>query len=222
MYRWICMVTFVLMMNGLAAQHRLGIQSGYLINYTAIAEYERIDRHDFLLDSVDLTKTTGSVHAALFVESALGKGLYLHTAFFYQRKGIDAVRFTGEDGYTWRSDARQHYAGIREMIACRGAIRGGKAGWRIATGLGIGFTVGTPNGGALFSGPLYRFFMPFCRYNQVDMGWITEAGLSYRLGPGDLECKLGFEYGLTDVMEDAFIIGRPISGSVMVAYSIPL
>lgn len=222
MHRWLCIGIIFFMAGEVAAQNRLGIQTGYLLNYTAIAEYERIDRTDFLLDSVDLTKTTGFLHAGVFAETVIGHGFFLHSAFFYQRKGMDAVRFTDAEGYTWWSDARQHYIGIREMIAYRGAFRGGKTGWRIATGLGIGFAVGTPNGGALFSGPLYRFFLPFCRYNQVDMGWTTEAGISYQLGPGDLECKVGFEYGLTDVLEDTFIIGRPVSGSVTVGYSIPL
>lgn len=222
MHRWICIGIIFFMTYGLAAQNRVGIQSGYLMNYTAIAEYERIDRTDFLLDSVELNKTTGFVHVALFAETGIGKGFFLHTAFFYQRKGMDEVRFTDEEGYIWSSVARQHYIGIREMIAYRGAFRNGKLGWRVATGLGVGFAVGTPNGGALFSGPLYRFLMPFCRYNQVDMGWVTEAGISYRIGPGDLECKLGFEYGLSDVLEDAWIIGRPMTGSVTLGYSIPL
>jgi hypothetical protein len=82
--------------------------------------------------------------------------------------------------------------------------------------------VGNPNGGALFGGPYARFFGPFCRFNETDLSWMTEAGLWYSLGPGDIILRLSYQYGLSDVMEDPYVIGRPQSGGITVGYSLRL
>lgn len=43
-----------------SAQNSLSLHAGYLGTYTRIAEYERIDRFDHLLDSMSLSKSVGS------------------------------------------------------------------------------------------------------------------------------------------------------------------
>ena len=204
------------------AQHSLSLHAGYLGTYTRIAEYERIDRFDHLLDSMSLSKSVGSFQAALAVDFDLGKNVYLSTGFHYSRKGLAEVVFTDSTGWPWKTAARQYYAGLSVLVGYKHTFGEGPWGFKAATGLQADFAVGTPNAGALFSAPYYRFFMPFCRFDETDLGWLTEATLTRRLGPGNVELKLNFLYGLSDVLEDAFVIGRPLSAGITVGYSLPL
>ena len=52
----------------LQAQNYIGLQVGFLGTHTSIAEYERIERNDYLLDSVTLSQNVGSVQVALNTE----------------------------------------------------------------------------------------------------------------------------------------------------------
>lgn len=211
-----------LLMAQLQAQNSIGIQVGFLGTYTSVAEYERIGRRDYLLDSVKLNKTAGSVQAAFNMDIDLGKNLFLSTGFHYSNKGLSNVTFADSTGWPWSTPARQHYLGLSMLIGYHFHFNQSKLGLQLATGLQADFAVGTPNGGTLFSGPYYRFFMPFSRFNEVDLSWRTEAGLAYPLGPGDVMVKLSYQYGLSDVLEDAFIVARSMSVGISVGYAFKL
>lgn len=206
----------------LTAQNRIGLQAGYLGSYTAVAEYERVERRDYLLDSVDLQKTTGFLQLAAQAEIGLGKGVYLQTGLHYSRKGFDQVTFTDSSGFPWTTAARQHYAGVSGMVGYRHHFKESKWSLSLSSGFQVDFAVGTPNGGALFSGPYHRFFMPFCRFNEVDLTWATEGGVGYQVGPGSVDLKIKYLYGLSDVTEDPYVIGRSMSLGIAVGYSIDL
>jgi hypothetical protein len=64
--------------------------------------------------------------------------------------------------------------------------------------------------------------MPFCRFNEIDFGWMSEGGVSYKLGPGDVVLKASYLYGLSDVLEDAFVTGRTTSFGISLGYSLKL
>jgi hypothetical protein len=200
------------------AQNSIGIHAGYLGTYTAVAEYERIDRTDYLLDSMTLYKRVSSFQAALTADIGLGHGLYLTTGFHYSNKGLEEVDFTDSTGYTWYTPARQHYVGLSVLAGYKFNLKNSRFGFQAATGLQADFAVGTPNGGALFSGPYYRFFMPFSRFNEVDLSWVAEGGCFYSAGPGNVVVKLTYHYGLSDVLEDAFVIGRTMSYGISAGY----
>jgi hypothetical protein len=204
------------------SQNRLCIETGFLGSYTSIAEYERIERHDFLLDSVRIDRFIPSFQAALRMDIGLGKHLFFTGGLHYSQKGLSSVDFTDSTGYTWTTPARQHYTGLSMLLGYEVPVKNSKISLNFATGFQADFAVGTPNGGALFSGPLYRFFMPFCRFNEVDFTWRTEAGLSWDAGPGAVLVKLTYQYGLSDVLEDAFIIGRSQSIGIAVGYALRL
>lgn len=206
----------------LNAQNAIGIQAGFLATHTSIAEYERIERNTYLLDSMTISPDAGSLQAAINVDIDLGKNFILSTGFSYCNKGLAEVVFTDSIGWPWTTPARQHYAGLSMMIGYRFHLRQSRFTLLVATGPKIDFAVGTPNGGALFSGPYYRFFMPFTRFNETDFGWAAEAGVSYRLGPGDIVARLNYIYGLSDVLEDAFVIGRTMSAGITIGYSLRL
>jgi hypothetical protein len=203
-------------------QNTISLNAGFLGTYTAVAEYERIDRRDYLLDSVTLSKNVGSFQASMSTEIGLGSNFYFSPGFHYSQKGLSRVDFTDTTGYTWTTPAKQHYVGLSSLIGYRYQFRESNWGLFVSTGLQADFAVGTPNGGALFSGPLYRFFMPFCRFNEVDLSWASEAGCSYKAGPGNLLLKIRYLYGLSDVLEDAFVVGRSMSYGITIGYSISI
>ena len=203
-------------------QNSIGIQFGFLGTHTSVAEYERINRHDFLLDSMSISKNVGSVQAALHIDIDLGKNVFLSTGFHYSNKGLANVTFTDSIGWPWSTPARQNYMGISLLAGFRYHFKESKWGIQFATGPQVDFAVGTPNGGALFSGPYYRFFMPFSRFSEVEFSWVAEGGVRYKLGPGDMLLKATYHYGLSDVLEDAFVVGRTISLGLSVGYCFPL
>jgi hypothetical protein len=206
----------------LQAQNSIGVQVGFLGTHTSIAEYERVERHDYLLDSMTLSTNVGSVQAAIHADIDLGKKFYLATGFHYSTKGLSEVVFTDSIGWPWTTPAKQQYVGLSLQLGYYIPLKSSKISLRFSSGLKADFAVGTPNGGALFSGPYSRFFMPFCRFNELDLTWVTEAGVGYRLGPGDVIVRLSYQYGLSDVMEDAFVIGRTMSGGITAGYSLKL
>ncbi|MFZ4521502.1 MAG: outer membrane beta-barrel protein [Bacteroidales bacterium] len=208
--------------NMLQAQNSIGVQVGFLGTHTSVAEYERIARQDHLLDSVDLKPDVGSVQAAVNVDFDLGKNFFLSTGFHYARKGLANVTFTDSIGWLWSTAARQNYMGISMLLGYHFHPRNSKIGLQLAAGPQVDFAVGTPNPGALFSAPYYRFFMPFSRFNEVDFSWVAEAGATYKAGPGNIVVKLSYKYGMSDVLEDAFIVARTMSYGVTVGYSLRL
>ena len=206
----------------LEAQNSIGIQIGYLGTHTYVAEYERIERRDFLLDSMSLNVNVGSLQAAINVDIDLGKNFFLSTGFHYSNKGLAKVTFIDSIGWPWTTPARQHYVGISLLMGYHFHFKQSKFGLQLATGPQVDVAVGTPNDGALFSGPYYRFFMPFTRFNEIDMSWKAEAGCSYKLGPGDVVLKATYHFGLSDVLEDAFIVARTMSYGVSLGYAFKL
>lgn len=206
------------------AQNSLSAHFGFLGTHTSVAEYERINRQDMLLDSMSLKTNVGSFQASIEADIDLGKNFYLATGLNYCKKGLAQVNFTDSTGWTWSipDGARQNYAGISLLIGYQHKFRDSRLGYKAATGFKCDFAVGTPNGGVLFSGPYYRFFLPFSEFSEVDLGWMTEAALTYKWGPGDVVLKLSYTYGLSDVMKDPWVVGRTMSGGLSLGYSIAL
>ncbi|HNY02116.1 MAG TPA: outer membrane beta-barrel protein [Bacteroidales bacterium] len=222
MKKFLLTVFLAWMLITLHAQNFIGFQVGYLGTHTSIAEYERIERRDFLLDSMSIRPDVGSIQAELDAEFGLGKRFFLATAFHYSNKGLANVTFTDSTGWPWQTAARQKYAGLTVLIGYKLPLGKGKWGLMAATGPRLDVAIGTPNGGALFSGPYYRFFMPFSRFNEIDLGWALQAGATYRLGPGEVRLKLHYTYGLSDVLEDAFVVARSMSYGATIGYAVKL
>jgi hypothetical protein len=206
----------------LQSQNSIGFEAGFLGTYTRVAEYQRIGRTDYLLDSVTIRPAVGSFQASINADIDLGKNFFLSTGFHYSNKGLAEVAYTDTTGWQWYTAARQHYIGLSLLIAYHFHFKQSKFGLQLATGPRADFAVGMPNTGATFSGPYYRFFMPFSRFNEVDLCWAAETGLSYSLGPGDILLKVSYLYGLSDVLEDAFVVGRSMSYGISLGYVIRL
>jgi hypothetical protein len=169
-----------------------------------------------------ITPWVNSLHLELFIEQELSRHILLTTGIHYSNKGLQNVTFTDSTGYPWSTAARQHYLGISVLAGYKVVFKNSVSGLVFATGPHIDFTVGDPNGGALFAGPYSRFFGPVCRFNELDVAWAIEAGYRLRLGPGNLTVDLRYLFGLSDVLEDPFFIGRTMSFGFGAGYILPL
>ncbi|MEI6455944.1 MAG: outer membrane beta-barrel protein [bacterium] len=222
MKKYLLLTIFIVPFINLSGQNSIGLRVGFLGTQTRVAEYSRPDQSDYLLDHVTLNKLAASLHVALSADLSLGNNFSLTTAFHYERKGLSSVSFIDSVNYIWEVSAYQHYVGLSMMIQYNLHFRDSKFGMIFATGPKIDFAVGTPNQGALYSGKYRKFFMPFSRFNEVDLSWGAEVGGTYRLGPGDFILRLSYLYGLSDVFEDAYIVGRSQSVGISIGYSIRL
>ena len=213
---------FIMFSNVISAQNSVGAMFGYQYTHTSVAEYERIDRQNYLLDSMSLSTSTHSILANISTHVALGKNVYLSLGFEYSDKGLDNVVFTDSLGWPWQTTARQKYLGISTQIGYHYQFSHSRFGIEGSTGPKMDFTVGRPNGGTLFSGPYYYFFLPFCEFNEVEISWMAEAAATCKLGPGDIRAAVSFYYGLSDVMKDPWVTGRTITAALMFGYMVKL
>ena len=204
------------------AQNQFSFHLGYLRTRTFVAEYERINHSNHLLDSVWLNPNMNSFTATLATDFDLGNNFVFSAGFHYSKKGLQQVVYHDTAGWPWSTEAYQHYAGISMLIGYKFRFSEDKWGLQLSTGPQVDFSVGTPNGGTLFSGPYYIYFMPFCRINEVDMTWAVDVSGTRKLGPGDIVLKLRYLYGLSDVLEDPFVVGRSMSFGVTLGYAIPI
>jgi Outer membrane protein beta-barrel domain len=217
---------FILLIVGMisfnmSGQNSISFDAGYLRTHTAVSEYLGYDGISTLLDSVKLDPNIGSFQAALNVNIDLGRRFYLAAGFHYARKGMSDLEYS-DTVTTYFVKPAQHYIGISLLVGYHYRFRKSKFGVFLATGPQVDFAVGLPNNGALYSGGYTKFFMPFSRYNEVDLSWAVEAGPSFKFGPGEIIVKVCYRYGLSDVLEDAFIIGRSSSFGISAGYSLKL
>jgi hypothetical protein len=203
------------------AQNAIGIDLGYLYTHTSVAEYLRTGRYDNLLDSVVLDPNIGSFQAAFRADIDLGKRFFLSAGFHYARKGMSEVSYT-DTATVYYVNAYQDYIGLSFLIEYHYIFNKSKFGIIAGTGPQVDFAVGKPNDGALYSGYYNRFFMPFSRYNEVDLSWVAVVGCTYKLGPGDVVVRASYLYGMSDVLEDPYIIGRSSSFGITAGYSFRL
>ncbi len=203
------------------AQNAVGFDAGYLRSHTSIAEYIRTGRSTSLLDSVSIDPDYASFQAAFTTDIDLGKGLFLSTGFHYVRKGMKRVAFS-DSATTYYVEATQHYVGLSVLIEYHYKIKKSRFGIFAGAGPQIDFAVGKQNNGVLFSGKGTNLLMPFCRFSETDLSIAAEAGPSYKIGPGDLIVKFCYHYGLSDVLEDPYVIGRSSSFGISVGYMVKL
>ena len=205
----------------LHAQNSIGFEAGYLRTHTSVAEYLRYGSNYNLLDVVLLNPDVGSFQAAITTDIDMGKRFFLSTGFHYARKGIGEVSIS-DSSTTYYVNPTQRYVGLSIMIKYHYRFKKSNFGILLETGPLVDFAVGKPNNGALYSGTYYKYFMPFSRFNEVDLSWAADIGGTFKLGTGDVVLKLSYRYGLSDVIEDAFIIGRSSSFGISAGYAFRL
>jgi hypothetical protein len=203
------------------AQNSIAIDAGYLFSHTSVAEYVRTGRFDNLLDSVSLQPNLSSFQAAFRTNIDLGRRFFLSAGFHYAMKGMSEVAFS-DTATTYFVKASQHYVGLSLIIEYHYAFKNSKFGLIAGTGPQVDFAVGKPNNGVLYSGPYSKFFMPFSRFSETDLSWVVTAGGTYKLGPGDVQVKLAYLYGLSDVLEDPYVVGRSMSFGITAGYALRL
>ena len=205
----------------LRGQNTISIEAGYLMTHTSVAEYLRPGFTYDLLDVVYVDPNVGSFQAAVTTGIDLGSRFFLSTGFHYSRKGLNEVSVS-DSGMTYYVQATQHYVGLSMMVGYHYRFKKSRFGLLLETGPQIDYAVGKPNDGSLYSGTYSKYFMPFSRFNEVDLSWAVDAGATCKLGPGEVVLKINYRYGLSDVLEDTYVIGRTSSFGITAGYSVKL
>ncbi len=197
------------------SQNQIRIRGGVLSTNTTVSEYSRGLSY-FYYDSVtlDTRRTTPQVNIDIDID--LGKRFFLTTGLGYSKKGLPSVYYINGDYWY---PAKQEYMGMNIQLKYHHKINDGKLGVFAAAGFKADFTVGGPNDSQIAIMDGNEYFNAFGTFNQVDFSMLTNVGISYKVGPGDITLDVSFQNGLSDVIQDPFIVGRTFSIGGSIGYS---
>jgi len=197
------------------SQNQIRIRGGVLSTNTSVSEYNRgLDY--FYYDSVTLFTQVTQPQINIDIDIDLGKRFFLSTGLGYSKKGIEGVQY--DNGGYWYA-ANQEYLGMNIQLKYHYKFKGEKLGVFVATGFKSDFAVGGPNNAQIAIVEGSEYFQAFGTISQVDFSLHTVFGLSYKLGLGDITIDVNFQNGLSDILEDQFIVGRTFSVGSSIGYS---
>lgn len=222
MKKSITLLLFLTLALGATAQNKIRARAGILLTYTAIAEYVRPGNAGYLIDSVDLDQQVSGALAALEMDIDLGSNFFLVTGFGYNRKGLASINYNDIFTGTYARAARQNYLGINIQVKYHYQPERSRFGFFLATGPKVDFAIGEPNFAEFSLATGSSYFHAFGHYNVVEFLWYTNPGITYSLGPGELYFDINVLNGLSDVINDSYIIGKTTSVGVSFGYSFKL
>jgi hypothetical protein len=215
---YLLFASFCLLTVIASAQNQLRISGGVLSTSTTVSEYSRgLDY--FFYDSVFLDTRVTRPAVNIDVDIDLGKHFFFTTGLSYSTKGITSINYT-KVAYWY--GAQQEYIGLKINLKYHHKFSDGKFGIFAAAGGKADFTVGGPTSAEIAILDGAQYFQAFGTFKPVDFSLLTNFGISYRLGPGDIILDISFQNGLTDVLEDQFIVGRSFSMGAGIGYSLYL
>ena len=197
------------------SQNQIRIRGGVLSTNTTVSEYNRgLDY--FYYDSVTLFTRVTYPQINVDVDIDLGNRFFLSTGLGYSKKGIEGVQY--DNGGYWYA-ANQEYLGMNIQLKYHYKFKNEKLGTFVSTGFRSDFAVGGPNNAQLAIVEGSEYFHAFGDISKVDFSLHTLFGISYKLGPGDITVDVNFQNGLSDILEDQFIVGRAFSIGSSLGYS---
>jgi len=158
-------------------------------------------------------------HAALEIDVDLGKNFLLVTGFGYDRKGLKEIAHTDIFGITRSKEARQNYLGLHLQLKYHYHFNESKIGIFLGTGPKVDFAIGGSNYAEFSLSRGSDFYHVFGSFNVVEFLWLTNLGVSYKLGPGELIFDVNMLNGLSDAIRNRFVIGKSNSIGAAIGYS---
>ncbi|MFH1161414.1 MAG: outer membrane beta-barrel protein [bacterium] len=204
------------------AQNSLGIQAGYLNTHTSVAEYQRPGWAFFLMDYVSLNPNRNSAHVALTADIDLGKRFFLSTGLHYEEMGISKISFTDTLNRFYSYAANEEYIGWSLLLKYHYRFNDSKFGIFAAAGPKIDFVISYLNAAEQAPLAAVDFITPFARFNVMVFSIAVEAGCSYKLGPGEINLRVNYYQGLSDVLRDDYLVGRTRSLGIDIGYTLYL
>jgi len=201
-----------------SGQNQIRISGGLLSTNTTVSEYDR-GMNYFYYDSVTLDSRIISPAVNIDVDIDLGKQFFFNTGISYSTKGISRINYAKAD--YWYS-ARQEYIGLKINLKYHYKFNSEKFGIYISAGGKADYTVGGPTSAEIAILEGAEYLRAFGTFKQIDFSLLTNLGISYKLGPGDIILESNFQNGLSDIFEDQFIVGRTFSIGAQIGYSIYL
>lgn len=208
---------FVMMLLASTAfgQNQIRISAGSLSTNTSASEYSRGVGY-FYYDSVLLdTRTTQPVLNVL-VDVDLGKRFFLTTGLGYSKKGFQSIHYINGD--YWYS-ANQEYLGLIFQLKYHYKLKERRLGFFGAAGFKNDFAVGGPTYAEIVTEDGAEYFHAFGTFKVAEFSFVTNVGITYNLGPGDIVLDVIFQNGFSDVLEDRYIKGTTFSIGGTIGYS---
>ncbi|HSG67226.1 MAG TPA: outer membrane beta-barrel protein [Bacteroidales bacterium] len=222
MKRNIFILSLILISTIMQAQNQIRVKIGALGTYTAVAEYIRPGNAGYLIDSIDLDQQVFGMLAAIEMDIDLGKNFFLVAGFGYNRKGLSNITYNDILTGTYTRAARQNYLGINLQLKYHYRFKQSGFGVFLSTGPKIDFAIGEPNYAEYSLSIGKEYFHAFGHYNFAEFIWYTNPGVTYSLGPGELYLDVNLLNGLSDIINDSYIIGKTTSFGISFGYSFNL
>jgi len=201
------------------AQNSFGIQAGFLSTHTSVAEYQRPGWAFFLMDYVSLDPNRNSAHIALTADIDLGKRFFLSTGLHYEEMGTSRISFTDTLKRFYSYSANEQYLGWSLLVKYHYRFGDSRFGVFAAAGPKLDFAISYLNEAEQAPQAAVDFITPFARFNVLDFSLAVEAGCSYKLGPGELNIRLNYYQGLSDVLRNDYLVGKTRSLGIDLGYT---
>ena len=215
MKRIILFVFFCFAVSFAFSQNQIRIRGGVLSTNTTVSEYSRGFNY-FYYDSVTLETRRTTPQVNIDIDIDLGKRFFITTGMGYSKKGLPSVYYN--NGGYWYS-ANQEYMGMIFQLKYHYKFGEERFGVFAAAGFKADFAIGGPSSAQIATVNGSKYFHAFGTFNQVDFSLLTNFGISYHLGPGDIVFDVNFQNGLSDIFEDRYIVGRTFSVGASLGYS---
>ena len=214
----IFLILFMFMTITAYGQNQLRVTAGSLSTKTSASEYSR-GVGFFYYDSVLLDNRSTMPQLNIEVDVDLGKRFYLTTGLAYTKKGYQSIHYINGD-YWYPAD--QEYLGLIFQIKYHYKLKDKHWGFFGAAGFKNDFAVGGPTYAELVTFDGKEFFHAFGTFKVAEFSFLTNFGVTYKFGPGDILFVANFQNGLSDVLEDRFIKGKTFAIGGALGYSLYL
>lgn len=206
---------FILVTTASFGQNQIRVSAGALSTNTSVSEYSRGVGY-FYYDSVSLDTRNTQPILNVQIDVDLGKRFFLTTGLGYSFKGLKTIMYVnGDFGYT----ANQEYLGLIFQLKYHYKLKDKRFGFFGAAGFKNDLAVGGPTSAEIATGEGEEYFHAFGTFKVAEFSFLTNLGITYKVGPGDIVLDVIFQNGLSDVLEDRFIKGTTFSFGGSIGYS---
>lgn len=199
-------------------QNNISLNLGYLSTSTSTVEVPNSDDF-FYSDSVNFDPSSTAFYAGIDFDIDLGTNFYLSNGISYSKKGYGTITYTPANTSSVGFYSDDEYVGITMMLKYRiNLISNHKLRLIIGAGLKSDFHLVPLDTKFLYSDKGEEFINAYKNTAAIELLAIGKIGIAYKLGIGDLSFNLLFQKGLTDMIQNQYIIGKTDSFGINVGY----
>lgn len=201
------------------SQNNISLHFGYLSTSTSTAEIQTRGGY-FYSDSVSTEQINNSFYAGIDFDIDLGTNFYLSNGISYSRKGIGTITYTPVNAPSVAYYSDDDYIGYTLMLKYRiNLMSNHKLRLILGAGLKSDFHLVPLDTKFLYSGEGAEFINAYKNTVPVELIGVGRLEIAYKLGIGDLSLNFLFQKGLTDIINNPYIVGKTDSFGVNLGYT---